>query len=292
LMLGVAQRFLTRSVATIWGPQGIGKTAFCREFCYHFSAPGGRLFSKAALFIDAQGLAHIGDRFAANGATDTDPEELRDRLARLVLAELAERGPRGTITALAACGVTAGGAVSAAAESAFPPRAEARWLALLEVARLMDEAEGLWLLVLDGLREPGGAAVAERTLVKALQDLLDASAKLRILLTSRGHWKRLSETKIVGVEMEPLPPRQAALLLARNVHRRLYLHDFEAVRQEPHREEVESELLGHEETFERLEASALLRSLGGVPGLLIEAADEVDERLPSLLQHSSLAGRK
>jgi len=290
LALNVAQLLLKRKVGMVWGQQGIGKTAFCREFCYRFSAPGGRLFSKAALFIDARDLAATSSGHAAADAADCEGNDLRDRLARLVLSELAERGPRGRITALAACGATSSTMVPASASEQTLLTRPGRWQALLDVGRQMDGAEGLWLLVVDGLRDPDMKTSMEIALVKVLQDLLDAAAKLRILLTSSGHWKRLGENKIVGIEVEPLPPRQAALLFARNMHRRLYLHDFEPPPRGPALQEFKPEPLREEEAFERLEASKLLRSLGGVPGRLIKAADEVDERLPSLLQHSFVAG--
>jgi len=338
--LSVAKLFAggQRSAVVIWGPEGIGKTAFCREFCHYYSAPGGRLYSTAALFVNAQdfrrrpkhaesddgtddgdehpALANCGCRPADVGtgglgaaAADGDAEH-REHLARAILAELAERGPKG--------GRIGAHGVAARAHAAMGKAASgARWETLLDLAHELDDM-GRWLLVVDGLPEPEKVTPAEKLLVKALQELLDASGKLRVLLTSRGQWKRLVDRKIVGVRLQPLAPKPAAVLFARNIHRVLRPDDFAAcgeaggsdahgavrsgastsVAPYPPSSQLRGcggsvdasgpQPLRIEAAIDLLRDSPLLRALGGVPGRLIEAADEVDERLPSLLRHPFL----
>jgi len=255
-----ARAFRDRRVASIWGPEGIGKTAFCREFCHHFSAPGGRMFSAAALLLERGDLEPRPDGDAP-----------RDAFARAALDELFKRGP--------ACVVAE---VSAISEP---------WEALRTAARRLNEF-GSWLLVLDGLESTeadSNSTTSLEFLVGALLDLLDASEQLRLLITSRSQWKRLGEWKVTGVEVKPMPPREAALVFLRNTHRHLHLHDFSSF------ESFNSlptgslpEPLELEAALDKLVNSPLMGRCGGVPRRLVEAADEVDGTLPSLRRHPLL----
>jgi len=265
----MASVFKQRRVVLLFGARGIGKSSLCREFCYHYSAPGGRLFSSCALHLDRGAL---GPRCTAvplhgsEGALDF----FLDAFAQAALAQMAARSPL---------------------EPQAPGEASDRpWDVLLARARRLDEL-GPWLLVLDGLGLPeqGSNSGEEEMLAQALEGLLGCTARLRLLLTSRsrprGRWAALGASKVVGLELAPLSLRDAALLFARRVRRPLYAQDFST---------AESEVLRGGQPLpggvllDRLAQSALLGSLGGVPGRIAEAAAEVDHALPSLLRHSAL----
>eukprot|EP00747_Dinoflagellata_sp_TGD_P109050 gnl/TRDRNA2_/TRDRNA2_170583_c2_seq2.p1 gnl/TRDRNA2_/TRDRNA2_170583_c2~~gnl/TRDRNA2_/TRDRNA2_170583_c2_seq2.p1 ORF type:complete len:232 (+),score=37.93 gnl/TRDRNA2_/TRDRNA2_170583_c2_seq2:353-1048(+) len=177
------------------------------------------------------------------------------------------------------------------------------WEALCSEMRRLDEA-GSWLLVVDGLELGAGTSdEAEGPLRRVLEELIGSSARLCLLLTSRGRsrgWPALGASKITELELPPLAPRDAALLFARRARRPLYLRDFE--RYEGQREDAQSPLqirradaAGGKQDGElvpRLADSALLRSLCGVPGRIVSAASLVDASLPSLLEHPDLSSTK
>lgn len=66
LALCIAEAFRTgRRVVSLRGEEKAGKSAFCREFCHHYSAPGGRLFSAGSLVLTGGEVPEAWDRALA-----------------------------------------------------------------------------------------------------------------------------------------------------------------------------------------------------------------------------------
>merc|ERR1712238_211419 len=107
-------------------------------------------------------------------------------------------------------------------------------------------------------------------------------------MTANGqYWKRLGrDMKVIGFELKHLDVLEAALLFITNIHRPLFVHDFE----ESVCTDVAPVIIRHREhALWRLAESPVLRALGGNPGRIIAAADAVDHSLGSLLSHPCLA---
>lgn len=265
----------------LYGPTGIGKTAFCREFCHFYSAPGGRLFSTAAVMVTP-----------SEWEMEDDPEQsaVWNALATAFLAELKDQLTPSAETAVSE---------AIAVQARLQQQGASPWMAFLEAAKELDrralEQRGCWLLAVDGLQAPGmeGAACLEVHLLEALDKLMGVAPQLRLLLTSRGHhWKRVGGLKLVSVALSPLEPAQAALLFLQNVHRMLHAEDFAAPAEAGAGGEQKRELFSKEEALRLVQASPLLQSLGGLPRRIIEAADLVDLQLASLLEHPFLEGNE
>ncbi|CAK0879674.1 unnamed protein product [Prorocentrum cordatum] len=260
--LGLCRHFEHRRVAVLTGPAGVGKTAFCREFCRYYSAPGGRFFSAGALWVDrARVRARAG-------------EQPCDALARAVLDDLAARG---------------------APPGAAAPAAAARspWDAFRLAAQRLDEA-GPWLVVVDGLEvaEDGAGECDEACLAEALDAALRCAARLHLLLAARrsprgAPWGSLAGAKAVPLELPPLPPLEAAELFLKRLGRHLFECDFDP-RAPPWGSGREAPVPKSRHLLERLAVTRLLHALGNLPGRVVTAARLVTPALPSLLEHPAL----
>lgn len=281
LQLSLAKLFEGRRAMCLFGARGLGKTAFCHEFCHHFSAPGGRRFSAGAFLLDYAS--------AVRGANGDHP----DAFASALFDELRERGQRSFMT-----------------EEPTPGTARQ---ALRNAARQLDQL-GPWLLVVDGLprssrvrsgsHSPSSSCFSSGpssdeeagvhrpgTPLDSLHDLLNelicTSARLCVLLTARcplrGHWMALGMSKVVEVELPPLMPEDAARLFARRAARPFYRRDFgeESARGA----DAGEPLMLDQELIRLLVTSPLFGQLGGNPGRVLAAAAEVHSGLPSLLRH-------
>mmetsp|Transcript_70044 Transcript_70044/g.226631 ORF Transcript_70044/g.226631 Transcript_70044/m.226631 type:complete len:966 (+) Transcript_70044:212-3109(+) len=281
LALSLVKVFEQRRAVCLWGARGLGKTAFCHEFCHHFSAPGGRRFSAGAFLVDYTS--------AVRGANGDHP----DAFACAVLAELRERGGR---------------EIPAEGPTATVVRQELR-----TAARQLDQA-GPWLLVLDGLPRSSrlrsgshspssscfssGPSSDEETAFRApctpldslhgiLDELLCSSARLCVLLTARsplrGPWAALGLSKVVEVELPPIAPEDAARLFARRAARPFYRRDFGD--EGAGGPDAGEPLLLDQELLRLLMTAPLFGQLAGSPGRVLAAAAEVHTGLPSLLRH-------
>jgi len=281
LSLSLVRVFEQRRALCLWGARGSGKTAFCHEFCHHFSAPGGRRFSAGAFLVDYTS--------AVRGVHADHP----DAFACAVLDELRERGQ----------------CTSAQVEELTAATVRQ---ALRTAARQLDQL-GPWLLVVDGcprssrLRgdshspssscfssgpssdEEGGFR-GPRTPLDSLHGVLDellcASARLCVLLTARcplrGPWAALGLSKVVEVELPPLLPEDAARLFARRAARPFFRRDFGEGDSSANAGEP---LMLDQELVRLLVTSPVFGQLGGNPGRVLAAAAEVHTGLPSLLRH-------
>lgn len=262
--LQVASAFRQRRVLFLYGAGGVGKTAFCYDFCHHFTAPGGRIFSAGAFLLERNRLA----------LCDADGDRaFRNAFARALLEDMRLRGALpGELGVLST---------------------EEPWIALRRAAKSLDEA-GKWLLVADGLVD--GAEGADAAAVAAtVAELLASCAQLRVLITARQRpgaesgWTALVSAKVVPFELAPLRPPVAAELFARRCRRALFPRDFS--RTAPGQGDVGARPIGFSpDLCERLAASPLLHALGCLPGRLVEAAALVDCSLASLLEHPALPG--
>jgi len=268
----MATYFLRRRVMLLWGEAGVGKTAFCRECCRYFSAPGGRLFSAGAFWIDA-------DRDGC-----AQGEGLQDRFAKGFLEDLEVRG---------------------ALANNSPSHSDEVWSRLRKALPQLD-ANGRWLLVVDNMPFSENSGVrANEPLASLLETLLTRSAQMRLLLVTRQpavaaspvgkRWAKLADAKVCHLQLEPLPPRVAAKLFALQVRRPFYPCDFDLEAPGPEGrsplrlERGESTYPGSTTgLLERLAAAPLLHVLGGNPRRIVEAAAIVDDALSSLLMHPAL----
>lgn len=283
LLLGVAKCFESRRALCLWGPRGLGKTAFCHEFCNHYSAPGGRRFSAGVFYLD----------YAATLRRINGPGDHPDAFATALLAELKERGHP-----------------SYAEDMDSLPVSQA----LRNVARQLDHI-GPWLVVIDGLprssrwrsgsHSPGsgcfssgpsddedcGALQVPCSPLEALHRMLDElfciSARLCVLLTARyplrGQWCALGMSKVVEVELPPISPEDAARLLARRAARPFFRRDFGG--ENASGGSAGDPLPLDQELIRLLVTSPLVGQLEGSPGRILAAAAEVHPGLPSLLCH-------
>ncbi|CAK0903724.1 unnamed protein product [Prorocentrum cordatum] len=252
-----------RRAAVLWGEPGIGKTALCREFCRHFSAPGGRLFSAGAL------LASLGDEPAEPPGRHAAGRDLPEALAAAALADAEGRG---------CCPVAAS------------PRPRT-WDELLALSRRFDERGAPWLLAVDGLTLPPRGGPAGQELARALGSLLVASPGVRLLIACREQpgegWAELGGHKVVLHQKQRMTEHSTFLLFKDRLRRKLHLRDFEALAGA----EAQEELASPWTLLDRLRASPVLAATGGVPGRVVRAAEEVSDDLHSMLQHPLLVGR-
>jgi len=255
-----------RRALLLYGPSGLGKSAFCQEFCRFYSAPGGRLFAAGALWVNVGALAR--EEFQVGIS-------IRERFARAVLRELTSRV-----------------AVEGACE---PPSEESAWPLLQALAQQMDQRSRPWLLVVDGLhvwQTQEGTGKEDALLALALEELVTTSTQLCLLITTRRnpHWT-MSMVKLTAHEMDPLSPQDAACLFLALANRPLYPRDFDLAAPGPGPAGGAAPLPLDRKSgglLERLAASRLLHLLGNLPGRIIEAAVKVDQELPSLLLHPAL----
>eukprot|EP00434_Breviolum_minutum_P006637 symbB.v1.2.005859.t1/scaffold335.1/size242651/10 len=251
----IANAFKERRVVLVLGEQGIGKSAMCREFCAYFSAPG-RLFSHAAFLLDE---ASFGQGDAADKCK---------HVANVILSKIREKTPGESTSA------------------DVPVEMQ-----LATAVKNLDQL-GLWLLAVDGLSE---MPQFRQEIIATLDSMLSSTSCMKLLLasrhrvplgaateTSRVGFSGFRAAKAVELPVSPLPPNAAAKLFLRRAQRPFYPGDFDksaAVAQplqyEPH-------------ILERLAASPLLHTLGGIPGQIADAAVLVNSSLPSLLQHPAL----
>jgi len=271
LALRISTVFEQRRVVCLWGEPGAGKTAFCTEFCRHFSTPGGRRFSGGAFLVDC---THALDHRIGNPS---------DVFACAVLSELQQRG----------CSAIDEG--SPAASSHSSPR-----VALRNAVRQLDKA-GQWLIVVEGFpKVPGKIRTSlptssddnrlDMAVHALLADLLQVSRHLCIMLTAqtppRGYWATLGPSKVLEAQIPPLTPEDTARLLARRARRPFFRHDFDVARIGS--SEVPMQL--NNELISLLSSSPLGQVLSGNPGRIVRAAAEVHADLQSLLQHPWLPG--
>mmetsp|Transcript_121670 Transcript_121670/g.234639 ORF Transcript_121670/g.234639 Transcript_121670/m.234639 type:complete len:1500 (-) Transcript_121670:43-4542(-) len=264
--LAVAACFRTRRVLLLWGAPGVGKTAVCREFCRHFSAPGGRFFSSGVFWIDSAAL----ESKTLTGSHSSHQEVF----ARAVLSEIFARGVQGEL----------------------PAAAEPCWPVLRSVMQKLDEA-GRWLLVIDNLQVSDGESTErDETLAQAFESLLSSSARVCLLFTTRNaprksSWATLASAKVNCLEVPALAPQAASKLFLRRVRRPLYPRDFDPTAPGAKDPGGSVPLQMSQQPgglLDRLAGCPLLHALGNIPGRIVEAAAKVDETLPSLLEHEAL----
>eukprot|EP00746_Dinoflagellata_sp_MGD_P009238 gnl/MRDRNA2_/MRDRNA2_118688_c0_seq1.p1 gnl/MRDRNA2_/MRDRNA2_118688_c0~~gnl/MRDRNA2_/MRDRNA2_118688_c0_seq1.p1 ORF type:complete len:877 (+),score=145.83 gnl/MRDRNA2_/MRDRNA2_118688_c0_seq1:291-2633(+) len=267
-MLGIAKSFHQRRVLLLSGTQGIGKTAACYEFCHHFSAPGGRLFSAGACVLSMYDV--LLESAESKNA-------FQENFADVFLKQLTSSG---------------------FTQSVSLPNIEGKWNAALFLARQLDEC-GRWLMVIDGLNlaqsssgtgaDSGPSGSNDDWLIEVLESLLKSTSRLCLLLTARcqatGRWTSLAHSKVVDRELAALPPAAAATLFLRRIRRPLFPCDFESSAPGPGQGATP---LAKRDVWDRITRAPLLHFLNGVPSRIIDAAAEVDSTLPSMLQHRSL----
>eukprot|EP00929_Paragymnodinium_shiwhaense_P076608 TRINITY_DN39408_c0_g1_i1.p1 TRINITY_DN39408_c0_g1~~TRINITY_DN39408_c0_g1_i1.p1 ORF type:complete len:1532 (+),score=293.07 TRINITY_DN39408_c0_g1_i1:66-4661(+) len=262
----IARFFASRRFLLLQGDHGLGKTALCQEFCHHFVAPGGRLFSAGAFMLHAGGCSLNGDLS-------------RESLTRALLVDIQARDASVHVPP---------------SENNDAPAGELQaWRDLRAVVAQLD-ARGKWLLVVKGVT----FADEQRASILAsfLEGLLTASALLCVIMTSTQSpaqspsWQEISGLKLCSMELSKLSPHQAARLFYSRVRRKLTLKDFDvAVLQSGGT--TAPVFVGPEgkaEALKRLKESNLLHALNGNPKLIVNAAAQVDDKLPSLLLHPAL----
>lgn len=249
----IANAFKDRRVVLVLGDQGIGKSAMCREFCAYFSAPG-RLFSDRALLLDETSFC------------TTNEVDKSTHVASIICSKLSEQ-------------------LASTADPISPMPTD-----VLQLVKSMDQL-GLWLLAVDGLSEMSHLS---QELIAQLDAMLRSSSSMKLLLTSRHRVPLIAETvgfsgfraakEAVELPVSPLPPAAAAKLFLRRAKRPFFPGDFDRAAVGA----VSQPLQYEPQILERLAASPLLHALGGVPGLIADAAMLVNSSLPSLLQHPAL----
>jgi hypothetical protein len=244
----------------IWGEEGIGKSAFSREFCRFFSAPGGRLFSAGAFILDS---SHLHEPHSSSTCS------FEIQFARALLALLSAWNSKG---------------------SEVPPEHPTSdpWDSL-RIATARFDASGRWLLVVDSVEADN--VVREGELIRALQRLTAMASQVCIMVALRtpsqglgdsSRWARLGDCKVVKIPVPALHPLAAAKLFAFHVQRMLRAQDFS----------IDTSHMsgdpGVQSWAELLTGTPVMRSLRGVPRRIVSAAGKVDYRLQSLFEHPDI----
>mmetsp|Transcript_65884 Transcript_65884/g.104360 ORF Transcript_65884/g.104360 Transcript_65884/m.104360 type:complete len:1561 (-) Transcript_65884:180-4862(-) len=245
-------------VIVCWGEDGIGKSAFCLEFCRFFSAPG-RLFSSGVFMLDYS--KEVEKRLLDDSAATFD-----ELFSRALLAEIARAG-RNTSSVLAA-----GRGI------------ETAWEALRNA---VSDFNAPWLLVVDNVND--GESLQANYLREILARLLTIAPHMCILLAVRTTSKQLGniygQTFIghsrvrLGVQppnVEPGPllglPKTAAAKLF-SLHAKLHRGDF-SLEQCEHA----ANAVSGDDAARLLKLQILKTTLeNGIPKQILEIAQNIDE---------------
>eukprot|EP00930_Biecheleria_cincta_P015437 TRINITY_DN12887_c0_g1_i1.p1 TRINITY_DN12887_c0_g1~~TRINITY_DN12887_c0_g1_i1.p1 ORF type:complete len:1648 (+),score=279.34 TRINITY_DN12887_c0_g1_i1:69-5012(+) len=277
MMAAIAQAFLgSRRVVWLHGRAGIGKSSLSVEFLRYYSMPGDRLFSHTWGAICSRSSKITSpnkqEADAAAGGTSRTASSAKDAFCCSAFLQLAgcslpqALGKLEEVLGQVAC--AAGQAPGAAA--------------------------GRRLLVLDGVDDSLAADVtsdAAISLWALLQDALDSTPGLCLLCTSQNpRYDAPLKCKVVAVQVTPLDPEDASLLLLRRSHRPLFQRDFDAAASSS--STVSSEPLQfsgrRREVLKRLGEHPLSRKVGGAPADILRAASHITPQLPSLFAHPLL----
>ncbi|CAK9065618.1 unnamed protein product [Durusdinium trenchii] len=190
----IAHAFRDRRVVVILGEQGMGKTAMCREFCGHFSAPG-RLFADRVVLLDEADFK----------STEMVPDKLK-YVSSVIFKKIDEK-------------VVQSGLNSSTS--------------MVEALHQLDRL-GFWLLVVDGLSEiadlgPEIILSLDSVLSTSGAMKLLLTSRTRPSLERAGSGGGFRAGKAVELPVSPLPPTAAAELFFRRAKRPLYPQDFDSV---------------------------------------------------------------
>lgn len=276
MMAGIAQAFLgSRRAVWLHGRSGMGKSSLCVEFLRYYSMPGDRLFSYTQGAICSSSTKvnspYKQEADAAAGGTSRTAASSKVafcsskfvRLAGLSLPQALEMLEEVLGHVVCAAGQAPGATASRR------------------------------LLVLDGVDDSLAADVSSDAAISLwglLQDALDACPGLCLLCTSQNpRYDAPLKSKVVAVQVTPLDPEDASLLLLRRSHRPLFQRDFDATASSSNISSDPLPFSGRRrEVLKRLGEHPLSRKVGGAPADILRAAGHITPQLPSLFAHPLL----
>mmetsp|Transcript_53871 Transcript_53871/g.126293 ORF Transcript_53871/g.126293 Transcript_53871/m.126293 type:complete len:727 (+) Transcript_53871:76-2256(+) len=280
----------SRRACTVWGAEGIGKSAFGVEFA-HFATAPGRPFSCSSqiLKIESSGavsVAHLlleGLEALANQLEVSLRPFSGDSRSSLCSCQSAPQSVRSEVSGAS----THLGSDQELMSSLLPVRQRIR-RGFKQIERIRRKAPVL--LVVD---DEVGAFTSSAAVRKLFGELLEHTCHLHLLVLSRTPiYSSLGPSKVVNVALPGLEEYDAAKLFLQRMHRKLEARDFPAPMgsadagggapsPSPSRGVLEA-------AIQRLKGHPLLHRLAGHPGNIREVASRVVPGGPSLIDLAQL----